>query len=188
METALYERAHELLKAGCPESRDVLRYFGNSIVYGYNEPSHLSFLLYADRDRVSEERARGAANALIESVTRDEPALVGRLRYGLTPCSETAVVNAEEPMTAAHELLAHHLEQHEADCPAHRDEPGYLFITEVGAEIGWRPEDDHLLAWFCVDSSCASRDDEACCEKAMAALKTQLPDLPPLRWQCTPYK
>jgi len=189
VEPALYDRAIELLREGCPESRDVVRLGGASRVYELDKPSCVSFLLQADRDLVTKAQAEAAGVALVGAVTRAEPALADRLRWSTCPDAKDAAINAQGPIDAAHELLARHLTEHEADCPEHRETPGYLFLAEVEANIGWSPSDDHLLAWFCVDGSGPTARDEACCANAVAALKAKMPELADvLRWQCTPYR
>lgn len=192
MDENLYARALELLRAGCPASRGVVEFAGGaSRVYEMGNPSRLSFILDADRDRVTRAAAEDAAGALVETVTRAAPELADRLRWAVVPRSDSAALltpAATEMAEAASTRLGELLRAHEATCDEHRDTPGYLVMTEVEPQIGWHADEDHLLAWFCVDSSCASEADDACCAKAVATVKMEMPELERLRWQCTPYR
>lgn len=192
MDPLLYARALELLRAGCPASREVVAFAGGAAtVYEMGNPSRLSFVLHADRDRVTKADAENAARALAMAVTQAEPALEDRLRWSVVPRSASADLltpAASALADAAGNRLSELLTAHEAACGEHRDSPGYLFMTEIEPQIGWHADEDHLLAWFCVDSSCTSDADDECCAKAVATVKMEMPALERLRWQCTPYR
>ena len=133
MERALYDRAIELLREGCPESRGVVRFDGASQVYELDKPSRVSFVLAADRDRVTKAQAEAAGAALVRAVTREEPAFADRLQWSAYPHAKDAAITAQGPIDAASELLGCLLTEHEADCPEHRETPGHLFLAEVEA-------------------------------------------------------
>lgn len=189
MEAVLYDRAIALLRRGTPLSRDVVTFDGGvSIVHALGEPSRLSFILGADRDHRSRSDAEAAGRDLERAVVADEPPLAGRLSWSVEPRSATATIHDEAAAEATFDAIAKQLTAHEADCSYHRDARDRFFLSSVEGQVGWTPDEDHLLVWFCVDGSLTSKEDDACAMQAVDALARSSPSLPPVRWMCTPYR